>query len=71
VFFLILLFLLSQLLNNLLRRNRLSLTESRNKEGKVGEDVWKERRDKNAFIQNLEAFAKAAEKAQLTSGNAK
>jgi len=54
-----------------LRRNRLSLTESRNKEGKVGEDVWKERRDKNAFIQNLEAFAKAAEKAQLTSGNAK
>lgn len=60
------LFLLPSLLNNLMRRNRLSLTEGRNTEGKVGEDGWKERGDKNVFIHNLEAFAKAAAAVQLT-----
>lgn len=54
-----------------MRRNQLSLTEGRNTEGKVGGHGWKERGDKNAFIHNLETFAKAAAEAQLTYGNAK
>lgn len=41
-------------------------TEGRNTEGKVGGDGWQERGDKNAFIHNFEAFAKAAAGAQLT-----